>query len=75
MLKKTNRTLVISPFKMDDNLWVILLYSGLAIYIAYLYRLDIRKFVCNESNPKGLPEPVLQNCYLSLQLFWARAFY
>lgn len=40
---------------MDDNLWVILLYSGLAIYIAYLYRLDIRKFVCNESNPKGLP--------------------
>lgn len=40
---------------MNDSIFVNFIYCGIALYLVNVYRIDIRKFICNESNPKALP--------------------
>lgn len=40
---------------MEDSVFTIVLYCLIAVYLGYLYRSDIHKYIGNQSNPKALP--------------------
>ena len=40
---------------MNDSILVVFIYCGIAVYLVNVYRIDIGKFIRNESNPKALP--------------------
>ena len=40
---------------MNEDPLIILIYCAIAIYIANIYRVDIKAFVAGEPNVKALP--------------------
>ena len=40
---------------MNENPWIILIYCAIAIYMANIYRVDIKAFVAGNPNIKALP--------------------